>query len=63
MTINKQQIKGLAEQATGKAKEVLGKAMGNTKLETKGNIQKNIGSVKTAIEDALSDISKAAKSN
>jgi uncharacterized protein YjbJ (UPF0337 family) len=61
MTINKQQIKGRAEQATGKVKEVVGKAVGNEKLQSKGNTEKNLGAAKAAIADALAVISNVAK--
>ena len=34
--MNKDQIKGRVEQATGKVKEVAGKVVGNDRLETEG---------------------------
>jgi uncharacterized protein YjbJ (UPF0337 family) len=61
MSINKDQVKGRAEEAKGKVKEVIGKIVGNKDLEIKGNIQKNIGAVQASVGDAKEDIAKTAK--
>ena len=61
MSINKDQVKGRAEEAKGKVKEVVGKVMGNKDLEMKGNIQKNVGAVQALVGDAKEDIAKTAK--
>ncbi len=45
MGINKDQVKGHANEVIGKVKETVGEAVGNKKLEIKGAIQKNIGKV------------------
>src|SRR4051812_18454644 len=53
-------VSGLANQAAGKVKEGIGKAIGDAKLETegaaqdtKGKVQKGIGDAKGAIKDAV----------
>jgi uncharacterized protein YjbJ (UPF0337 family) len=61
MSINEDQVKGRADQAQGKVKEVVGKVVGNKDLEAKGNIQKNVGSVQASLGDAKEDIKKAFK--
>jgi uncharacterized protein YjbJ (UPF0337 family) len=63
MSINKHQVKGRVEEAVGKAKEVVGKAVGNKDLEAKGNVQKNTGAVQAAVGDAAHDIAKAVKTH
>jgi uncharacterized protein YjbJ (UPF0337 family) len=59
MGINKDQVKGRAEEASGKVKEVVGKVVGDKHLEVKGNIEKNAGAVRATVGDAKSDIDKA----
>jgi uncharacterized protein YjbJ (UPF0337 family) len=59
MSINKEQIKGRANEAVGKVKQVAGEVVGNKKLEVKGAIQKNIGIVQAKVGDAKSRIAKA----
>lgn len=59
MSINKDQVKGRADQAVGKVKEVVGAAVGNKELEIKGAIQKNIGVVQAKVGDIKSSITKA----
>lgn len=61
MGINKDQIKGRTDEAKGKAKETVGKVVGDKKMELKGSIQKNYGAVRAAVGDAKHDISKAMK--
>jgi len=61
MGINKDQVKGRAEEVQGKIKEVVGKAVGNKDLEAKGNIQKNIGAVRATVGDVKEDIKKVIK--
>jgi uncharacterized protein YjbJ (UPF0337 family) len=61
MGINKDQVKGRAEEMEGKVKEVVGKTVGSKELEIKGNIQKNLGAVKAKVGDAKEDIKKAVK--
>jgi uncharacterized protein YjbJ (UPF0337 family) len=47
--MDKDRIKGSAEQIKGRAKEAAGKALGDKKLETKGNAEKAAGKVQNAI--------------
>jgi uncharacterized protein YjbJ (UPF0337 family) len=61
MSINKDQVKGRVEEAKGTVKEVIGRVFGNKSLEMKGNIQKNVGTVQTAVGNAKEDIIKTAK--
>jgi uncharacterized protein YjbJ (UPF0337 family) len=63
MGINKDQVKGRAEEAKGKVKEVVGKAVGNKELELKGNVQKNVGAVQASVGDAKSDLAHAIKTH
>jgi uncharacterized protein YjbJ (UPF0337 family) len=56
MTIDKDRVKGSAEQAKGKIKEVVGKVTGDEKLKTegqadqvKGKVQNAVGGVKDAL--------------
>jgi uncharacterized protein YjbJ (UPF0337 family) len=63
MHINKDQVKGRAEETKGKVKEVVGKVLCNKDLEVKGNIQKNAGAVQASIGDAKEDIAKTVKTS
>jgi uncharacterized protein YjbJ (UPF0337 family) len=58
MSINKDQIKGRANEAIGKVKETVGEVVGNKKLEIKGAIQKNIGIVQSKVGDIKTAITK-----
>ncbi len=54
--MDKDRIKGSAEQIKGRVKEAVGKALGDKKLETKGNTERAAGKVQNAIgglKDAL----------
>ncbi len=61
MGINKDQIKGRAQEAKGRVKEVVGKALGNPSLENKGKLQKTMGAVRASVGDAKESVSKALK--
>lgn len=63
MSINKDQVKGRAEETKGKVKEVIGRVFGNKDLEMKGNIQKNVGAVQATIGDVKEDIAKMAETH
>jgi uncharacterized protein YjbJ (UPF0337 family) len=57
-TMDKDRIKGAAEQAKGKVKEEAGKLTGDKKLETEGKIDKAAGKVQNTIggiKDSLRD--------
>jgi uncharacterized protein YjbJ (UPF0337 family) len=60
--MNKDRIQGSAEQAKGKVKEVAGKVVGDSKLETEGKadqaagkIQNTVGGLKDAVKEAVDD--------
>ena len=47
--MDKDRIKGSAEQAKGTVKEVAGKILGDKKLETEGKTEKAVGQVQNTI--------------
>jgi uncharacterized protein YjbJ (UPF0337 family) len=47
--MDKDRIKGSAEQAKGTVKEVVGKVTGDTKLETEGKADKVAGKVQSSV--------------
>jgi uncharacterized protein YjbJ (UPF0337 family) len=58
ISMDKDRIKGSAEQAKGKVKEVAGKLTGDAKLEGEGKADKAAGKIRNAvggIKDALRD--------
>lgn len=64
--MDKDRIAGSAKVVKGKIKEVAGKAVGDSKLETegsadqvKGKIQNAIGGVKDALKERVSDLHHA----
>jgi uncharacterized protein YjbJ (UPF0337 family) len=58
MSINKDQVKGRIDEAKGKAKEVVGKVLGNKELEQKGKIETGVGKVEAGYGDLKHDIKK-----
>jgi uncharacterized protein YjbJ (UPF0337 family) len=56
MNMNKDQLKGRAEEAKGTIKETTGKLVGDKTLEAKGNIQKNLGKVQEKVGDVKQDV-------
>ena len=48
-TVDKDRIKGSAEQAKGAVKEAAGKLLGDKKLESEGKTEKVVGQVQNAI--------------
>jgi uncharacterized protein YjbJ (UPF0337 family) len=62
MGINKDQVKGRAEEAQGKVKEVVGHAVGNKDLEARGKMQKDIGAARGKLGDVKEDIKKTVDS-
>ena len=62
MSINKEQLNGMKEQAAGKVKEVVGELVGNKDLKEKGSIQKGLGAVQSALGNVKSDIVDTFKS-
>jgi len=60
--MDKDRIKGAADQAKGNVKEVTGKIVGDAKLQAdgkadklKGKIENAVGSAKDAVRDAMKD--------
>ncbi|HYJ86622.1 MAG TPA: CsbD family protein [Pyrinomonadaceae bacterium] len=60
MSSTTDKVKGVANEAIGKAKAGIGNATGDTKLqgegkaqEIKGDIQKTVGNAKDAVKDAV----------
>ena len=49
------------DQATGKAKEVAGKATGDEELEAEGRTQHGVAKAKDAVKDAADKVGEAAK--
>jgi uncharacterized protein YjbJ (UPF0337 family) len=47
--MDKQRVKGSAQQAKGKIKELAGKAVGNRKLRAKGKAEKASGKIRNAV--------------
>ena len=56
--MNKDQIKGWADQPQGKAKEETGKLLDDKGMEIEENVQKNVGKAQGNFGDLKSDIKK-----
>jgi uncharacterized protein YjbJ (UPF0337 family) len=59
--MNKDRIEGSVEQAKGKAKEVAGKATGDTKLEAEGKAQKAAGKVQNTVGGIKDSVKEATE--
>ena len=59
--MNKDQIKGRVEQATGTVKEAAGKVVGNDKLRTEGKADQIKGKVQAGYGDARENVKDKAK--
>jgi len=59
--MNKDQVKGRIDNATGKLKEAAGKAVGNEKLESEGLAEQASGKVQATLGDARQDVKDAVK--
>ncbi len=57
--MNKEQVKGRIEEATGKVKEVTGHVVGNKDLEDKGSRQKNTGKARADVGDLAEESKKS----
>lgn len=55
---NKNQIKGRAEEAEGKVKEAVGVLLDDKDMQIKGNVQKNVGKVKSEYFDGFNEDTK-----
>jgi uncharacterized protein YjbJ (UPF0337 family) len=60
-TMNKDQVKGRIEQATGKAKEVAGSVLGNDKLQVDGLADQAEGKAQSVFGDTKENAKDAAK--
>jgi uncharacterized protein YjbJ (UPF0337 family) len=60
--MNKDQVKGRIEEATGKVKEVAGKVTGDRELEQEGKVQNIGGKVQAGYGDLKEDIKTAVES-
>ena len=57
--MDKDRINGAADQANGAVKETVGKAIGDTKLQTEGKTDKVVGKAESAVggaKDAVRDM-------
>ena len=59
--MDKDRINGTANQAKGAVKETVGKAIGDTKLQTEGAIDKAKGKVQSAVGGAKDTLRDAAE--
>jgi uncharacterized protein YjbJ (UPF0337 family) len=59
--MSKEGIEGATQKGIGAAKEALGKAVGNKKLQAEGMSDKAIGSTKQAVGKAKDAIHKATR--
>ncbi len=59
--MNKDQVKGRAEEAKGSVKEAAGKVVGNTQLEGEGKADKVAGKVQGSYGDAKEHVKDTAK--
>jgi uncharacterized protein YjbJ (UPF0337 family) len=60
--MDKDRVKGMAEQGKGAMKETAGKMMGDQKLKTEGKMDKTEGKVRNAVggaKDAMREADKA----
>jgi uncharacterized protein YjbJ (UPF0337 family) len=59
--MNKERIGGATQKDVGAAKEAVGKAIGNKKLQAKGVADKAVGSAKEAFGKAKDQVHKATR--
>ena len=59
--MNKDQVKGRTNTATGKIKEVVGKATGDKDLQDKGTAEKVGGKVRSTFGDVKEDLKKSTR--
>ncbi|NRO97019.1 CsbD family protein [Paraburkholderia sp. NMBU_R16] len=59
--MNKNQVKGVAEQVKGKINEAVGRATGDTKQEIKGDVQQAVGGAQKKLGDAKAAIKAQVK--
>jgi uncharacterized protein YjbJ (UPF0337 family) len=61
--MNKDQIKGRAEEVAGQAKKVTGKFVGNKDLEQKGRVEEAGGKIRAGYGDAKNELNKDLNKN
>lgn len=59
--MDKDRVKGMAEQGKGKVKEATGKAMGDKKLETEGKMDRAEGKVRNAVGGMKDEIRQSSR--
>ena len=59
--MNKDQVKGRTNTATGKIKEGVGKATGDKDLQDKGTAEKVGGKIRSTVGDVKEDIKKSTR--
>ena len=59
--MNKDQVKGRAEQVKGAVKEATGKVVGNDRLKTEGQLDQAAGKVQAGFGDLKEDVKDAVK--
>jgi uncharacterized protein YjbJ (UPF0337 family) len=59
--MNKDQLRGRFEELKGGVKEATGKLVGDKTLETKGNLQKNVGEIQETLGDLEESIEDSGK--
>jgi uncharacterized protein YjbJ (UPF0337 family) len=57
--MNKDQIKGRAEEVKGKVKEVAGNVVGNKRVEAEGDAEQVAGKVQKTFGDAKNEVKKS----
>ena len=56
--MNKDQVKGRAEEVAGKTKKVIGKVVHDESLKNKGRVEEGAGKARATYGDAKSDLEK-----
>jgi uncharacterized protein YjbJ (UPF0337 family) len=57
--MNKDRIEGNVRQAVGSVKEVAGKVLGNTQLQSEGRIEKAVGKAQAAVGEVKETLKKS----
>lgn len=57
--MDKERVKGMAEQGKGSVKETAGKVMGDTKLETEGKMDQAEGKVRNTVGGIKDEVRKS----
>ena len=59
--MNKDQVEGRVDQTTGKAKELVGKVLGNEKMQTKGLAEQAKGKLQAGYGDTKENVKDKAQ--